>query len=162
MVSWSASFSCTNFDTTLTAINFPRIVKKRCYSSEKEELQVSKIETDIHPLMTASGKNETGTKINSTPVRKRLPSNYSDPLLGFALEGCDPLSQRAEECLDFEQHNTQVLDQPGDKIFHKWLQQRTAIFNKFTTTEKLSITSSFLQGGEKCNSIHSNINMYKF
>ena len=133
-----------------TVIYSLRMVRKRNYCQEKDELEAATFETDVHPLMTA-----TGTKTNYTPAKKRLSSNYSDPLLGFALEGSDPLSQRSEECSDDDQRQSisRVFDQPADKISHQWLQQRTAIFNRFTTTEKLSITSSFLQGGEKCNNV---------
>lgn len=75
---------------------------------------------------------------------------YSDPL-SRALEGSDPLSQFVSK----DEVEGPELYSPAsnqkDSVSKEWLRHRTSILGKFTTSEKLSITSSFLQGGEKCN-----------
>lgn len=73
---------------------------------------------------------------------------YSDPLTK-AMEGSDPLSQFvSKDEVEGETANSAVI--PQRDVSQEWLKHRTAILSKFTTSEKLSITSSFLQGGEKC------------
>lgn len=37
----------------------------------------------------------------------------------------------------------------AEELVEPWLARRTAILNKYTTSEKLSIVTSFLPGGEK-------------
>lgn len=81
--------------------------------------------------------------------RKKTSSAYSDPL-SRALEGSDPLSQfvSKDEVEGAGIHSTTTNQKDG--AAQEWLKHRTTILSKFTTSEKLSIKSSFLQGGEKC------------
>nr|SVE69681.1 EOG090X02HV [Eubosmina coregoni] len=76
----------------------------------------------------------------------------TDPL-SQALEGQDPLSQFSSTADDDRDNVKSILPisqlESDDEVSQEWLKHRTAILSKFTTTEKLSITSSFLQGGEK-------------
>ena len=75
---------------------------------------------------------------------------YCDPLLGYSLEGSDPLSQFSTDKHDeiVCKQGTQAKTIMKGEICQEWLRLRTSILIKFTTAEKLSITSSFLQGGE--------------
>ena len=108
-------------------------------------------ESQSHPLISGS-KGDAGTpKTNPTAPKKRL-SAYCDPL-SSALEGSDPLSQFVSgDGLDTisEPPGRHQVNEQTNRVFEEWLKQRTAILAHFTTSEKLSITSSFLQGGEKC------------
>lgn len=98
----------------------------------------------------------------------RLSSNSSsrsssvinlDPL-SFAFDGMDPLSQFAieseqnkdkEEAAEQQQEaNVQRKSKTGASLvqMESWSSRRAAILNKYTTTERLSIVTSFLTGGE--------------
>nr|SVE89762.1 EOG090X02HV [Daphnia sinensis] len=68
---------------------------------------------------------------------------------GQALEGSDPLSQFvSKDEVEGPDIPAMNVNQKGAAA-QEWLKHRTAILSKFTTSEKLSIKSSFLQGGEK-------------
>ena len=86
-------------------------------------------------------------------MKKQVSVSYTDPL-SKALEGLDPLSQFSSAKDDEEGENMKTIstkqEKKMDEVSQEWLKHRTTILSKFTTTEKLSITSSFLQGGEKC------------
>ena len=112
--------------------------------------------TGSHPL--AAGGHQTthvdsNPKSNQSPTKKISSSSvFSDPL-SRALEGFDPLSQFASSSKDDEIHEpakSSAATDLSDEVSQQWLKHRTGILSKFTTTENLSITSSFLQGGEKC------------
>ena len=128
-----------------------RAVKTRFYDEEKINYRCQRTETTgKHPLLRA--KSEITTKTSTTPAKKTLLSAYSDPL-SATLEGLDPLSQfAAKDDLDLED---KTESWKTDEISNEWLKQRTDILSRFTTSEKLSITSSFLQGGEKRECLYS-------
>ena len=91
-------------------------------------------------------QSEVTLKSALVPTLKPVLSAFSDPL-SAALEGFDPLSQfvaKEESGIDDRQETATYTE-----ISEEWLKQRTDILSRFTTSEKLSITSSFLQGGEK-------------
>lgn len=122
-----------------------RVVKTRCYEDDIKNHRCKRIETDKHPLLNV--QSEVVPKTTSLPSKKLILSSFSDPLTA-ALEGFDPLSQFAgkEELEDAYRNEAEN----HSEISEEWLKQRTDILSRFTTSEKLSITSSFLQGGEKC------------
>jgi hypothetical protein len=69
----------------------------------------------------------------------------SDPLSAFARqEAMDPLSQIASE---YEEAKSRKLNAANDDI-EPWSVRRSAILNRYTTSEKLTIVTSFLTGGE--------------
>lgn len=82
-----------------------------------------------------------------------------DPL-SIALDGIDPLSQFAKESNDVASHNASDYDKnivDKTKKLHNvplivhiepWTTKRSAILMKYTTSEKLSIVTSFLSDGE--------------
>lgn len=101
-----------------------------------------------HPLLQGSNTKDTSSsKTNTISPRKQISSAYADPL-SKALEGSDPLSQFSSKDEVKGEVYSAVTGQSED-VSQEWLKHRTAILGKFTTSEKLSITSSFLQGGEK-------------
>lgn len=120
------------------------VVKTRCYEDDIKNDRCKRIETDKHPLLNV--QSEVVPKTTSLPSKKLILSSFSDPLTA-ALEGFDPLSQFAgkEELEDAYRNEAEN----HSEISEEWLKQRTDILSRFTTSEKLSITSSFLQGGEK-------------
>lgn len=124
------------------------MARQRNYEQERRERQSLRqhVSDDSHPLSAAFSK-EAGIKQLKQSGRKLVSSSFVDPL-SRALEGSDPLSQFASND-EVNEARTTTTDQ-GEDVTQEWLKHRTAILGKFTTTEKLSITSSFLQGGEKC------------
>lgn len=75
-----------------------------------------------------------------------------------ALDGVDPLSQFAKESNDItlqENRDSNNIDKPK-KLYNvplithlePWSTKRSAILMKYTTSEKLSIITSFLSDGE--------------
>ena len=128
-----------------------RISKHRPYLDEKQSGTIqSKSNVKNHPLLSSLSDNIPKTA-NLVPAKK--VSSMTDPL-SQALEGQDPLSQFSSTADDDRDNVKSILPisqlESDDEVSQEWLKHRTAILSKFTTTEKLSITSSFLQGGEKC------------
>ncbi|CAG5089847.1 Similar to Vps35l: VPS35 endosomal protein-sorting factor-like (Mus musculus) [Cotesia congregata] len=120
-------------------------------------------------LRSTSASTSTGT-----PTPTHTPINVSlvgDPLSGHtALDGSDPLTQFAREELDplsrmaaDEWDYSSSLVAPGkkprdtsDEFVEPWSVRRASILNKYTTSEKLSIVTSFLSGGEKVVKVQAN------
>ncbi|CAH1102339.1 unnamed protein product [Psylliodes chrysocephalus] len=77
-----------------------------------------------------------------------------DPLSDFAMEEMDPLSKLAAEVDSQEIPETKsiVIKDAENNIFYQmepWTSRRAGILTKYTTSEKLSIVTSFLSEGEK-------------
>lgn len=81
--------------------------------------------------------------------------------MSIALDGIDPLSQFAKESNDITSQtgeNTNDADKPR-KLYNvplithlePWTTKRSSILMKYTTSEKLSIVTSFLSDGEISN-----------
>ncbi|XP_072391687.1 VPS35 endosomal protein-sorting factor-like [Diabrotica undecimpunctata] len=94
----------------------------------------------------------------ATPVSLLEPLTLAlkqlDPLSEFALQEMDPLSKMAAEAsvqnLPLSRNNTSKEGE--NDLFHQmepWPLRKTAILTKYTTSEKLSIITSFLSEGEK-------------
>ncbi|XP_012255846.2 VPS35 endosomal protein-sorting factor-like isoform X2 [Athalia rosae] len=76
----------------------------------------------------------------------------SDPLSQFARQDLDPLSKMAADEWDYSANATSVGKKSKDvseDLTEPWQARRSAILMKYTTSEKLSIVTSFLPGGEK-------------
>ncbi|CAG9859861.1 unnamed protein product [Phyllotreta striolata] len=72
----------------------------------------------------------------------------SDPLL----HELDPLSKMAAEAESQETPAIKSIKEADSNIFHQmepWISRRASILNKYTTSERLSIVTSFLVEGEK-------------
>ncbi|GAB0088083.1 VPS35 endosomal protein sorting factor-like [Sergentomyia squamirostris] len=115
--------------------------------------------SDYHPL-----KQVTVTVLESKGTRNRKASNASsiastgilDPL-SQAFDGSDPLSQFAKQAslevdpltqIAAELSGLKKADSPLEEAIEPWSARRSAILNKYTTAERLSIVTSFLSGGE--------------
>lgn len=70
-----------------------------------------------------------------------------DPLSVFARQEIDPLSQMAAEFEATNISNSSSRKQKIEASIDSWNSRRAIILNKYTTSERLSISSSFL-GGE--------------
>ncbi|KYQ47400.1 UPF0505 protein C16orf62 like protein, partial [Trachymyrmex zeteki] len=112
-------------------------------------------------LRSTSTSSSTGTP---TPTHASIPTNpLSDPLLSHpSLDGSDPLTQFAREELDplskmaadeWDYSNVAPTGKKSkdtaEELVEPWSVRRSAILSKYTTSEKLSIVTSFLPGGEK-------------
>lgn len=119
-----------------------------------------------HPLKQMTVVESRGTRRsgNGSLSSSRTSSTLSliDPL-GMALDGSDPLSQFArqeQELMDplsqmatdyetsFKKTKKRDKDRHNDEEIMNWSGKRLGILNKFNTSEKLSISTSFLTGGE--------------
>lgn len=147
------------------------------YELQRKENQMTFEEVVSHPLKpltvtvqegrikrrVGSTTSSASSSIQGTPRKSLLGSTWNggnDPLhpLSFALEGMDPLSQfAASDPLSQMAAEVNMLErQKEDRIrrntednFEPWSAKRSAILTKYTTSEKLSIVTCFLSGGEK-------------
>ncbi|XP_076656449.1 VPS35 endosomal protein-sorting factor-like [Halictus rubicundus] len=100
--------------------------------------------------------NSTSIPLSGNALPDQLLSHSaldgSDPLSQFAREELDPLSKMAADEWDYSGNiattNKKVKD-TAEELVEPWSARRTAILSKYTTSEKLSIVTSFLTGGEK-------------
>ncbi|XP_075221178.1 VPS35 endosomal protein-sorting factor-like isoform X2 [Lycorma delicatula] len=95
-------------------------------------------------------KRSSNGSSNSTPAP--TPSSFVMDPLGAALDGTDPLSQFAMDLMTSDNWNTVDTKKNiagKNECMEPWSTRRAAILNKFTTSEKLSVVSSFLSSGEK-------------
>jgi len=150
----------------MAASNHAWEARKRKYEQEKQEKAVDREVTTSHPLkaitVTVSeakskkgGKqnavSQTKTKAQTTPMFDPLSSAMegSDPLSQMAAEIQDPLSQLSLSHKNSASSNIRTMSEDMDETFEPWSTKRPAILAKFTTSEKLSITTSFLSASDK-------------
>ncbi|KAK6625056.1 hypothetical protein RUM43_005347 [Polyplax serrata] len=134
------------------------------YDRTQERKYFAKQEVTEHPLkpLTASINDcRIGRRVGSIKNSDGFSSVRTatqivlDPL-GAALDGTDPLSQFAKQeadplCDNWDvQFNKKKNDDANfEDNFEPWSVRKSAILSKFTTSEKLSMVTSFLSGGEK-------------
>lgn len=97
-----------------------------------------------------------GMPFSNTPISLLEPLTLAlkqlDPLSEFAMQEMDPLSKMAAEDnyeLSLPKDNSKESE---NNLFHKmepWHARRTSILNKYTTSEKLSMITSFLSEGDR-------------
>lgn len=143
-------------------------IKDDCKTLKKH---LPKTETVDHPLkMTVvTVTDRVARKLSSghsTPSviseSLSLPFEGTDPLSQFAKEELDPLSQFAKEELDslskkplddWNKYGSSSIKKNKERKVNidmePWANRKSAILSKFTTSEKLSIVTSFLSDGEK-------------
>ncbi|KAK0076450.1 hypothetical protein PV326_010778 [Microctonus aethiopoides] len=134
-----------------------------------------------HPLKTIDGKygSKVGTLKNTMTGPSTITSIYKPMKFGTCtddmsiknstLDGTDPLTQFAQEELDslsqmaaseWENSSNSLAKKKvmntKEELIEPWSIRRETILNKYTTSEKLSIVTSFLIGGEKIVKIQSN------
>ncbi|XP_020282455.1 UPF0505 protein C16orf62 homolog isoform X2 [Pseudomyrmex gracilis] len=85
------------------------------------------------------------------PLLNHPSLDGSDPLTQFAREELDPLSKMAADEWDYSNvaFAGKKLKDTAEELVEPWSVRRSAILSKYTTSEKLSIVTSFLPGGEK-------------
>ncbi|XP_065352764.1 VPS35 endosomal protein-sorting factor-like [Cloeon dipterum] len=158
------------------SIPFQWTPRKRDFVLEKRFLRSQRDDVMDHPLRPLIGPvtesksisrkvSSAGSSTNSstpgTPQpRRNVTAVLADPL-GAALDGTDPLSQFAKEELDplskiaveeanWEQpERRKISDSFEDDVLQEWSARKAAILTRFTTSERLSIMTSFLSGGDK-------------
>lgn len=141
-------------------------VDKNLWSSKREEILEHPLRPSTITVQEGKIKRRFGgsnTSSASSSVIGTPKKGLSDPLTSFhplssALDGTDPLSQFASG-LDplsqmAEEHERAKEISASrkcrlDESFEPWSMKKAAILNKYTTSEKLSIATSFLSGGEK-------------
>lgn len=126
------------------------------------------VATESHPLLQfaslSSDKVSVG-RLSSTSSSRSSSVAALDPL-SIAFDGIDPLSQFAIESEresasapvvasgmsenDAGVHRNKLKREASGlpSLMESWSSRRAAILNKYTTTERLSIVTSFLTGGE--------------
>ncbi|XP_053393595.1 VPS35 endosomal protein-sorting factor-like isoform X2 [Mercenaria mercenaria] len=139
--------------------------RKRNYERERDAERLPSVPASSHPLkaITVSEIKHADKKGSAS---KKTPSKgssiVSDPLsemgpLGATLDGLDPLSAMAAEAnrtsksrgLSFGESGTKGRADSLDDSFEPWSAKRADILSKYTTSEKLSITTSFLSSADK-------------
>ncbi|XP_056639227.1 VPS35 endosomal protein-sorting factor-like [Diorhabda sublineata] len=144
IVEWKTSIPCHNI-----AIKSPLIpVSEHPLKSIVTERLARRI---LGPI---SGND--GTPFSNNPISLLEPLTLAlkqlDPLSEFALQEMDPLSKMAAEAnyeLSLPKNKSKDFE---NNLFHQiepWHSRRTSILNKYTTSEKLSIITSFLSEGDK-------------
>ncbi|XP_060551407.1 VPS35 endosomal protein-sorting factor-like, partial [Ruditapes philippinarum] len=148
--------------------------RKRNYERETETERLPTTVASSHPLKAITVSeikhaDKKGSAARKTPNKGSTPSKgssiMSDPLsslsdmgpLSTALDGLDPLSAMAAEAsrttksrgLSFGESGTKVRADSLDDSFEPWSAKRVDILSKYTTSEKLSITTSFLSSADK-------------
>jgi len=120
---------------------------------QREEVLDNPLKPNV--VVVSESRRGGGSMVTSTSVS--TPTPVLDPLT-VALDGSDPLSQFAasQDPLSILAKNS--WDKEDKKVSKKverysdietWAVRKAAILSKFTTSEKLSMVSSFLSGGEK-------------
>ncbi|XP_064636614.1 VPS35 endosomal protein-sorting factor-like [Lineus longissimus] len=141
------------------------ISQQRNYEAERKREVLSREETNSHPLkaITVSESKSRKSIKSTTPSKSKnlanplsLDSGFdgTDPLSQFAAQS-DPLSQMARQMTIEEKDtrprsstNSSSSSEPDDFI-EPWSSKRATILSKYTTSEKLSITTSFLSASDK-------------
>ncbi|XP_029646027.1 VPS35 endosomal protein sorting factor-like [Octopus sinensis] len=138
------------------------------YAKEKEKRQLSFEATSNHPLkaitvteIKCSDKRGTPSRSNSIATGQK---GLSEPLslildpLNAEFDGRDPLSMFAAEAeaenknqkpSSLKERSISIRSGTEDDNFEPWCLKKAGILSKYTTSEKLSITTSFLSTSDK-------------
>ncbi|XP_076459289.1 VPS35 endosomal protein-sorting factor-like [Babylonia areolata] len=144
---------------------------KRNYELERQKEALQPQPTTSHPLKGITVTEIKHTETKGTPAhgpKTVTQQDFVDPLssdplaadgaISLAFEGVDPLSRFAAEAepvnkarSDSEKKKDKdAISADGlDESFEPWSTKKTSILAKFTTSEKLSITTSFLSASDK-------------
>ncbi|KAG8173555.1 hypothetical protein JTE90_003498, partial [Oedothorax gibbosus] len=142
--------------------------EKNSWASKREEVFEHPLKSSTITVQESKIKRRYGGNSNSSSASSSISGTpkkgMSDPLSTFhplssALDGIDPLSQfaagldplsqMAEEHERSKEITASRKCSKLDDTFEPWATKKAAILNKYTTSEKLSIATSFLSGGEK-------------
>ncbi|XP_076073296.1 VPS35 endosomal protein-sorting factor-like [Mytilus galloprovincialis] len=142
---------------------FPR---SRNYDVERNRERLVGEEPSSHPLksITVVDAKKTDKKSTTPSKNEKKPVSSSvikDPLssmldpLSASLEGSDPLSQMsiASSSLPTTGRKSSFKESAEtdglDETFEPWSVKKSSILTKYSTSEKLSITTSFLSSSDK-------------
>ncbi|KAK7112793.1 hypothetical protein V1264_012185 [Littorina saxatilis] len=142
----------------------------RNYELEKAEKALQSQPAASHPLKGITVTEIKQVDSRGTPARETKPApkrEFVDPLssgdplgadgaISLAFEGADPLSRFAAEAEPLgrarssSEKKKDVISPDGlDESFEPWSSKKAGILAKYTTSEKLSITTSFLSASDK-------------
>ncbi|XP_063972695.1 VPS35 endosomal protein-sorting factor-like isoform X1 [Diachasmimorpha longicaudata] len=138
---------------------------------------ISTIESGRLGLRRGTLRSTSTTSSTGTPTPTHTPSSLidplsnpstldgSDPLTQFSKEELDPLSKMAADEWDYSPNlvppGKKPRDAPEDHLQEPWSIWRSSILAKYTTSEKLTIVTSFLSGGEKVVKVQANMQLDK-
>eukprot|EP00058_Branchiostoma_floridae_P021627 XP_002607117.1 hypothetical protein BRAFLDRAFT_68089 [Branchiostoma floridae] len=131
----------------------------RDYTSEKQQEACVRETTDYHPLKPMT---VTVTESKAKKTGGKAETEFVDPL-SSSLDGTDPLSMFAAEHVVTDPLSTAPKRdraesgskaKPGkksslDESFEPWSTKKANILSKYTTSERLSITTSFLSPSDR-------------
>ncbi|XP_064477807.1 VPS35 endosomal protein-sorting factor-like isoform X2 [Ornithodoros turicata] len=138
------------------------------YDAERKERSSVPEEVSDHPLRVniitiqdgrtkrCAGTSSSSASSSASGTPRRTSSSWGglDSLsslhpLSSALEGLDPLTMMsAEETVD-KNESSITKSASLEESFEPWAIKKSGILARYSTSEKLSITTSFLSGGEK-------------
>ena len=144
------------------------VFKKRDYEFERKKLKSQLVSTSEHPLRGTVVISVLGSNIRSSNMKQSTSAtkvtNQFDPLSSSdSFDGTDPLSLLARgEVIspvpnfgrkknDNSDSQNRFGDTEGyiDETFEPWSERRADILMKYTTSEKLTISTSFLSDNDK-------------
>ncbi|XP_065065630.1 VPS35 endosomal protein-sorting factor-like isoform X3 [Rhopilema esculentum] len=144
------------------ASEYSWVPSQREYDMEKQERQCKSVPTEEHPLRgtVVTNLSSKGTK-EKKKEKPKEQAEMLDPLSMMAtqtFEGIDPLSMMLQEQTLEEKKKepiksrfsqaeiTETEEEYIDDSFEAWTSKKINILSKYTTSERLSITTSFLSG----------------
>ncbi|XP_061175069.1 VPS35 endosomal protein-sorting factor-like [Saccostrea echinata] len=130
---------------------------ERNYDLEFQKKSLVPETAPSHPLQSITVTDVKADK-RGTQIKKKSEdvktAGFVDPLsmgpLATSFEGSDPLSQIASQGISQAPRGTRTKSENGlDETFEPWSTKKAGILTKYTTSEKLSITTSFLSSADK-------------
>lgn len=135
---------------------------KWLYKTPKAPLKICPLQREVtteHPLKSVgipiSDKRTLGLSLKESYDKKQ---NIKTDPLSVSPDVCDPLSLMAAE-MEWDAETPTPNKEPQNEFsfgLKPWAEQRSAILNKFTTSQKLSMSSSYLSGVDKSSAPHHN------
>lgn len=117
------------------------------------------LEQVVVKMVESKGTRRMNTN-NSSNTSSRSSSIIALDPLSAAFDGIDPLSQFIRESENADPLSLMAAETPTNHkqskeapVEDSWSSKRAGILAKFTTTERLSIVTTFLSGGETSNTI---------
>lgn len=144
------------------------VFRKRDYDLERKKLKTECASTSEHPLrgtvvMSVTGSNVRGNNTKQTALAAKSKT-MTDPLsiisASDSFDGTDPLSMLAHNedpivpatTLSRRKNDKNIFgDAEGyiDQTFEPWADKKADILARYTTSEKLTISTSFLSDNDK-------------
>jgi hypothetical protein len=131
--------------------------RKRDYEGERKAYALSPQPCSTHPLLPQLVEERKDTSVKSAPKASPKTDKVggSDPLSSMSGDvdplsaALDPLSLAAASFNDLDKDFEVDGQSKVDDSFEPWSAKKANILTKYTTSEKLSITTSFLSAEDK-------------